>query len=102
MSTNTKRKTMFVRPEMIAAAHETAHSAEPREVLELLRKREPVLASWVEHQLLVISGKMGLCGARRRDVAEAHEDFLQRLQLPLSHFRPRIWPNGKRPSREVR
>ena len=74
---------MLVRPEMIVAAHKTTISDNPRDAFDLLMEREPVLASWVDHQLLVITGKMGLCGARRKVVAEAHNEFLSTLATAL-------------------
>ena len=74
---------MLVRPEMIAAAHKTTILANPCDAIDLLMKREPVLASWVEHQLLVITGKMGLCGARRKVIADSHDEFLSTLTIAL-------------------
>jgi hypothetical protein len=67
---------MLVEPEMIWNASDTIAGQTGRTALEELRQREPALAGWLEHQALVISGKMAISGAPKKVVMASHHDFV--------------------------
>jgi len=82
-----KPDSMMVEPKMIAQARQKVADAENEEMFAELKQREPVLGSWVEQELLSITGKMGLCGTPHNVLVGTYHDFASVLLTALEAVR---------------